>query len=115
VAGSERLADDGAAGQADAVQACVMTVELVIESSRSLKDKRAVVRHLLDTARRRFAVSAAEVGHHDKWQRAELGFAVVAVDATHVTEVLDAVERFVWAHPEVAVAATTRHWIEPEY
>ena len=94
------------------MQAAVLTVELVIETSRSLKDKRAVVRHLLDTARRRFGVSAAEVGHHDKWQRAELGF--VAVDATHVTEVLDAVERFVWAHPEVAVATTTRHWVESE-
>ncbi|MFZ0059560.1 MAG: DUF503 domain-containing protein [Acidimicrobiales bacterium] len=96
------------------MQAGVLTIELVIDSSRSLKDKRAVVRHLLDTARRRFAVSASEVGHHDKWQRAELGFAVVAADAAHVTEVLDAVERFVWAHPEIEVTATERHWVESD-
>ncbi len=94
------------------MQAGVLTVDLVIDSSRSLKDKRAIVRHLLDTARRHFAVSAAETGHQDKWQRAELGFAVVATDATHVTEVLDAVERFVWGHPEVEVAATVRHWVD---
>jgi len=105
---------DAVAGQAVTVQAGVLTIELTIDSSRSLKDKRAVVRHLLDTARRRFAVSAAATGHHDKWQRAELGFAVVAADATHVTEVLDAVERFVWAHPEVTVAATQRHWVETD-
>ena len=105
---------DAVAGQAVTVQAGVLTIELTIDSSRSLKDKRAVVRHLLDTARRRFAVSAAETGHHDKWQRAELGFAIVAVDANHVTEVLDAVERFVWAHPEVTVAATQRHWVETD-
>jgi len=24
------------------------------------------------------------------------------------------VERFVWAHPELAVAATERHWIESD-
>ena len=94
------------------MQAGVLTVDLVIDSSRSLKDKRAIVRHLLDTARRRFAVSAAETGHQDKWQRAELGFAVVATDVAHVTEVLDAVERFVWGHPEVEVAATVRHWVD---
>ncbi len=93
----------------------MLTVELIIDSSRSLKDKRSVVRHLLDTTRRRFAVSASEIGHHDKWKRAELGFAVVAADATHVTAVLDAVERFVWAHPEVEVASTERHWIESDH
>jgi hypothetical protein len=96
------------------VQAGVLTIELVIDSSRSLKDKRAVVRHLLDTARRRFAVSAAEVGHQEKWQRSELGFAVVAIDAAHVTDVLDAVERFVWAHPEVAVTSSERRWVESD-
>ena len=95
------------------MQAAVLSVDLVIES-RSLKDKRAVVRHLLDTARRRYAVSASEVGRHDKWGRAELGFAVVASDAHHVTAVLDNVERFVWAHPEVGVTASARHWFECE-
>jgi len=93
----------------------VLTIDILVESSRSLKDKRAIVRHLLDTVRRRFAVSAAEVGHLDKWQRAELGFAVVAVDAAHVSEVLDAVERFVWAHPEITVTTSARHWIESDH
>ena len=96
------------------MHAAVLSIEVVIDSGRSLKDKRAVVRHLLDTARRRFSVSASEVGSHDKWARAELGFAVVAPDARQVTAVLDNVERFVWAHPEIAVTASERHWIECE-
>jgi len=96
------------------MQAAVLSIEFVIASSRSLKDKRAVVRHLLDTARRRYAVSASEVGRHEKWGRAQLGFAVVAADVGHVTAVLDNVERFVWAHPEVDVTASTRHWLECE-
>lgn len=103
-----------AAGQARCMKAAVLSVELVIESSRSLKDKRAVVRSLLDTARHRFAVSAAEVGRHEKWGRAELGFAVVASDVNHVTDVLDNVERFVWAQPEVEVTSSARHWLDCE-
>ncbi|MCU1451134.1 MAG: hypothetical protein JWP02_3304 [Acidimicrobiales bacterium] len=43
------------------------------------------------------------MGYQDKWQRAELGFAAVAGNSTHVTDVLQSVERFVWSFPEVEV------------
>jgi uncharacterized protein YlxP (DUF503 family) len=89
-------------------------VEIQIASSGSLKEKRAVVRHIVDTARRRFGVSASEVAHHDRWQRAGLAFAFVAPSAGYVTEVLDRVERFVWSHPEVTVLSVARHWLEPD-
>lgn len=62
-----------------------------------------MVKPILEGARRRFQVSAAEVEHHDKWQRAALGFAVVGGDAGHLEEVLAAVERFVWSFPEAEV------------
>jgi uncharacterized protein YlxP (DUF503 family) len=64
--------------------------------------------------RRRFAVAAAEVDHQDKWQLASLGMAAVAGAASHVEEVLDEVERFVWSHPEVEVLSADRHWVELE-
>jgi uncharacterized protein YlxP (DUF503 family) len=89
-----------------------LTVEIHIAESRSLKAKRSVVRHILDTARRRYGVAAAEVGFLDLWQRAELGFAAVAKDAGHVEDVLDNVERFVWSHPEIEVSASGRHWLD---
>ena len=51
-------------------------------------------------------MAAAEVGHQDKWQRADLGVAAVAATAGHVEEVLDeSVERFVWSFPEIEVIA----------
>ena len=57
-------------------------------------------------------MAAAEVGAQDKWQRAELGVAAVAASATHVTEVLDAVERFVWSFPEVEVVDCDRSGVD---
>ncbi len=96
------------------MHACVLSVEIHIPSSTSLKAKRSVVRHLLDTARARFRVAASEVGFHDQWQRSAIGFAAVGPDATQVEEVLDSVERFVWSHPEVEVLATRRHWIDTD-
>ncbi len=67
---------------------------------------------LLDGARRRYGVSAAEVDHQDQWQRARLGFAVVASSAGLATEIMDKVDRFVWSHPEIDVLTTERRWLE---
>jgi hypothetical protein len=50
---------------------------LVIPSSHSLKDKRAVVRRIKDRVAQRFKVVLAEVGAQDTWQRAELAFSVL--------------------------------------
>jgi len=86
--------------------------QLHLPDVHSLKEKRAVVRPIVDGARHRFAVSAAEVDHQDKWQRAVLGFACVAGDEGHVREVLDSVERFVWSFPEVEVVDATVRWME---
>ena len=89
-----------------------LEMELHLAGSGSLKAKRAVVRHLVETARRRFGVSASEVSHHDKHQRAGIGFSVVTPNVSHADEILDRVERFVWSHPEVQVLSSSRHWLE---
>jgi uncharacterized protein YlxP (DUF503 family) len=94
------------------VPAACLTVELHLPMSSSLKDKRQVLRHLLDTARQRYHVAAAELDHQDLHQRAQLGFAAVGASATRVEEVLDSVERFVWSHAEVSVISAERGWFE---
>jgi hypothetical protein len=86
-------------------------VEIRIPASHSLKDRRQVVRSLLDGARHRFPVSAAEVGGQDTWQRATLGFAVVASEAGLVEEVLDQIDRFLWSRPEIDVVDARIEWL----
>ncbi len=72
-----------------------------------------MIKPILEGARRRFAVAAAEVAHQSRCQRAGLGMAAVATTAGHVGDVLDKVERFVWSHPEVEVLAAERSWLAP--
>ena len=69
---------------------------------------------ILDGARRRHRVAAAEVDHQDRWQRSELAFAAVGSSVHQVAEVLDAVERFVWSFPEVEVVDAWRRWLDDE-
>lgn len=92
----------------------MLRIDLQVAASSSLKEKRTVVRHLLDTARHRFRVAAAEVGYLDQWQRADLAFAAVGSTGAHVGQVLDSVERFVWSHPEVTVLSCARHWLDAD-
>jgi uncharacterized protein YlxP (DUF503 family) len=89
-----------------------MEIEIHIPAAGSLKAKRSVVRHLVETSRQRFGVSASEVTHHELWQRAGLGFSVVAPSAAHAEKLLDQVERFVWSHPEIEIISSNRQWLE---
>jgi len=89
-----------------------LEVDLHLPDCTSLKDKRSVVRHLLETARRRYGVCASEVGANDLRQRADLGFAVVAPTAGRVEEILDEVDRLIWSDPRVTVLSSTRHWLD---
>ena len=97
-----------------ALYALALAVDVRIPEAHSLKEKRSVIRTILDGARRRFGASTAETGLHDVHQRAELGFVVVAGEARHAADVIDAIERFVWSFPEIEVVAGDRHWMEVE-
>jgi uncharacterized protein len=88
-----------------------LTLELHLRDIHSLKEKRAVLRPVLEGARRRYAVAAAEVAHQDRWQRATVALATVSGSAGHAHDVLDAAERFVWSFPEVDVTASQRDWL----
>lgn len=85
-------------------------MELRIRDVHSLKEKRSVIKPIVEGAHRRFAVSSAEVGHQDSLRQATLGMACVSADASHAARVIDAVERFVWSFPEVEVVSCRREW-----
>jgi len=91
-----------------------LEVDLRLIDSRSLKDKRSILRPILDGSKRRFSVSVAETDHQDEWRRSTLAFCAVSSSTGLVTKVLDDVERFVWSFPEVEVLDAQRHWLETD-
>lgn len=80
-----------------------MTVSLVLAEAGSLKEKRQVIRGVVEGVRRKFNVSAAEVDELNLWRRATLGFAVVSNDPRHCNRVLDKVLDFLEGIPLVSV------------
>ena len=80
-----------------------LALDLLLGDVHSLKEKRSVVRPIVAELHKKYGVSAAEAGHLDLHRRALVGVAVVAADAQHCIEVLDACERLVASRPEVDV------------
>ncbi len=81
----------------------VLRIVLALPWNDSLKGKRSVVRRIVERARARFQVAAAEVEDLDAHRRAVLGFAVVSNDRRHATSVLDQLTTFVATATEAEV------------
>ena len=65
--------------------------------SRTLKDKRAIVKSVLARARNRFNVSCIEAGLNDQPGDAELAFVTVADSVTRGRHILQELERWLLA------------------
>lgn len=90
----------------------VAFIELDIEFSQSLKDKRQVVRSLKDRLRNSFNVSANEVGLQDVHQRARLAVSFVAHDNAFADATLEKIEKFVDSTTDAVLAEFTFDKIE---
>jgi uncharacterized protein YlxP (DUF503 family) len=91
-----------------------LELDLLLGDVHSLKEKRSIVRPIVAELRRRYEVAAAEAGHLELHRRALVGVAVVAADARHCGEVLDACERLVAGRPEVDLLGARRKLVGGE-
>ncbi len=70
-------------------------IEIFIVESRSLKEKRGVLRRIVSRTQNKFSISIAEVGENDEWKRGQIGFAVVGNDRSFVNSRLDKIIKFI--------------------
>ncbi|WP_163328443.1 DUF503 domain-containing protein [Desulfurobacterium thermolithotrophum] len=64
-----------------------LEVHLRIPEAHSLKEKRGVVKRIIERLKNKFNVSVSEIGEQDKWQSSVIGVVTIAsskqvVDAT---------------------------------
>jgi hypothetical protein len=89
----------------------VLTLELRLEDSHSLKDKRHTVQSLKERLRNKFNVAVAEIEYQDLWQRAAVAAVTVSPDRAHAEKVLQSVEDEAAALLGGALAGTTVEWL----
>lgn len=81
----------------------VLTLQLYLGEANSLKDKRRILKSIIDRIKNRFNVSVAEVDQQDLWQSATLGISMVSCEQAHVSKVLAAIVRFIEAQGTVLI------------
>lgn len=79
--------------------------ELHLPQARSLKEKRKVVKGLIDRTHQRFRVSIAETDFHDLHQRSEMAIAAVVRDDAQGERLLDAVRQLIDAEHRAILTA----------
>jgi uncharacterized protein YlxP (DUF503 family) len=90
----------------------ILTLELRLENSHSLKDKRHVVKGLKDRLRHKFNVAVAEIDYQDLWQRSTMAVVTVSSDHGHAERVLQSVEHEAAALLGPALSQAQVQWIE---
>jgi hypothetical protein len=92
--------------------ACAISVTLRIPGVRSLKSKRSVLRPHIERLRRLASISVSEVDHHDAWQVAGLGLAIVAPDRAHMEAIVDRARRYLDAQADIELVEFTLGYLE---
>jgi uncharacterized protein YlxP (DUF503 family) len=73
----------------------VCRMVLLIHEPNSLKEKRHIVKSIIERLKSRFNVSVAETGLNDIWRSAEIGIACVSNDRLHIDSTLSSVINFI--------------------
>ena len=90
----------------------VLTLELRIDDSHSLKDKRQIVKALKDRLRHKFNVAVAEIDYQELWQRALIAAVTVSSAHIHAASVLQSVEHEAATLVGGMLVSTNVEWIE---
>ncbi len=71
------------------------TLKLILYESNSLKDKRHIIRSIIDRLKSKFNISIAEIELNDSWKTALVGFACVTNNSNHANKIISNVIKYV--------------------
>lgn len=89
-------------------------IDFLVPGSTSLKDKRRVLRSIVDGMRTRFNASVAEIDHLDLRQRGAIGVSCVSNSAFVVKKMLNEMERSLRGTPQIEVLEVATRLVKPD-
>ncbi|MCK0470795.1 DUF503 domain-containing protein [Halalkalibacter sp. APA_J-10(15)] len=86
-------------------------LELLIYDVQSLKEKRSIIKSVQSKLKQKYNLSVAEVGHHDVWQRAELGIVTVSMNKKVCERELQRALALIDSIPAIERTVMTFEWL----
>ncbi|HTQ11799.1 MAG TPA: DUF503 domain-containing protein [Fimbriimonadaceae bacterium] len=90
-----------------------LEIQLRLEGCGSLKDKRRILRGLMDRVRHDFNVAISEVDDQELWGNATIGAACVSNDPRHAESILQHILDAFDACPDAVVVAADKRVQRP--
>ena len=84
-------------------------VTLHLYSVNSLKEKRRIIRSILDHSHHRYKVTNAQIGYLDNLSRSSLGFGLVTNNLQTAEKILQKVINYIDQQPEVEIIEIQWH------
>ncbi len=81
----------------------LLQLELLLNDTHSLKNKRSVISRLRSQVQKKYNVSFSEVGMHDLWGRAEIALTTASTDSKVIDRMFAALEDQIERYPAVRI------------
>ena len=96
----------------DSIHVLLLVVDCYIPHAQSLKQKRTVVKSLIDRLRARLNASVAEAGYLDEWQRSVIAVSLVSNNRRYLQQKIENVEQQLLASTgDLTVTNIEQHWL----
>lgn len=93
----------------------ICRLELILPEGGSLKDKRSVIKSIMERLRHRFNISIAETSYQDNLRRAELGFAAVSNEIAYLERLMDKIINYIENDGRVEIESMERDIFKSGY
>ena len=94
------------------IHVLLLVVDCHTPHAQSLKQKRAVVKSLVDRLRAKLNASVAETGFLQEWQRTVIALSLVSNNRRYLQQQIDTVEQLVMAsRGAITVSSIEQHWL----
>lgn len=78
----------------------VLSIKVVMRQSRSLKDKRRIIKSLKDRIRNKFNASVAEIGMQNNRQSSVIGVSIIGSDRRYINGALSNIINILDFYPQ---------------
>lgn len=92
----------------------IMKIRLYTSEPRSLKDKRHIIKSLLDRLKNKFNIAAAETGLMDSWNNSEIGVVCVSNESSHADGMMASVINFIECNGFVEITDYTTELVHTD-
>ncbi|MFZ7120979.1 MAG: DUF503 domain-containing protein [Eubacteriaceae bacterium] len=81
----------------------ICQVEILIYESKSLKEKRSVIKSIINKTKSKFCISIIESDYHDYWQKTKLGFSLCSIDSSHALKKYQEIIKYIESSPYIEI------------